>query len=184
MKEKVFNACLSTIEKEGWKRFSFAKASDESEIPLSAFHEQFSSPTDVILLLFRKIDNEVLNNLELSDDLSPKDALFEILMARFDAAEAYKSILKSFWQEWVLAPEEAPSLAAQGFSSMAWMLEAAGLENRGIKGLLRVQGLTTLYLLTLRIWLADESPDLGKTMAFLDKGLSRAEKLAHLLNSF
>jgi len=184
MKEKVFNACLSTIEKEGWKGFSFAKASDESEIPLSVFHEHFSSPTDVILHLFRIIDSEVLKNVELSEELPPKDALFEILMARFDAAEPYKPILKSFWQEWILAPEEAPSLATQGFSSMAWMLEAAGLENRGIKGLLRVQGLTTLYLLTLRVWLTDESPDLGKTMAFLDKGLSRAEKLAHLLNSF
>ncbi len=184
MKEKAFKACLSVIEQEGWKGFSFAKASHASGIPLATFHDQFSCPTDVILHLFRRIDSEVLKNLELSEELSPKDALFEILMARFDAAEPYKPILKSFWQEWILAPEEAPSLASQGFSSMAWMLEAAGLENRGIKGLLRLQGLTTLYLLTLRTWLADDSPDLGKTMAFLDKGLSRAERLAGVLNSF
>lgn len=184
MKENAFKACLSVIEKEGWKGFSFAKAAQSSGIPLSVFHEQFSCPTDVILHLFRKIDGEVLKNLDLSEGLSPKDALFEILMARFDAAEPYKPLLKSFWQEWILSPEEAPSLALQGFSSMAWMLEAAGLENRGLKGLLRVQGLTTLYILTLRTWLADESPDLGQTMAFLDKGLSRAERLAGLLNSF
>lgn len=182
MKEDVFKACLSLIEKEGWKNFSFAKAAQDSGLPLSAFHDTFSCPTDVMAHLFRKIDGEVLKNLDLSEGLSPRDALFEILMARFDAAAPYKSILKSFWQDWILSPEEAPALASQGFSSMAWMLEAAGLDNRGLKGLLRIQGLTTLYLLTLRTWLSDDSPDLGKTMAFLDKGLARAERLAPLLN--
>lgn|ERR1700722_5000241 len=184
MKEKAFKACLQIIEKEGWKAFSFAKASQASGIPLNVFHTHFSSPADIMVHLFRKIDEETLKNLKLSQNLSPKDTLFEILMARFDAAEKDKLILKNFWSEWILAPEDAPSLACQGFSSMAWMLEAAGLSSRGLKGILRVQGLTTLYLLTLRIWLEDDSPDLGKTMVFLDKGLSRLEKAANLLNSF
>jgi ubiquinone biosynthesis protein COQ9 len=183
MKEKVFKACLMVIEKEGWKGFSFAKASQESGIPLHTFHNHFPSPTDVMLHLFRKIDNELLKNLDLSDNVSPKDALFEVLMARFDAAQPYKAILKSFWSEWVLAPEEAPALAHAGFTSMMWVLEAAGLENRGLKGMLHLQGLTTLYLLTLKTWLKDDSPELGKTMAFLDKGLSRLEKLANMMNA-
>lgn len=185
MKEKAFKACLQVIEKEGWKTFSFAKASENSGIPLNVFHAQFSAPSDVMVHLFRKIDDTVLKNLELSTDtLSPKDALFEILMARFDAAQKYKPILRIFWREWIFTPEDAPSLACHGFSSMAWMLEAAGLSSRGLKGVLRVQGLTTLYLLTLRTWLEDDSPDLGKTMVFLDKGLSRLEKAASLLNAF
>lgn len=183
-KEKVFKACLSVIEKEGWAHFSFAKASQESGIPLRVFHKEFSSPADVMVHLFRKIDKEVFKNLDLSEDLSPKDALFDILMNRFEAAEPYKHVLKSFWDTWIFIPEETPSLVSQGFSSMTWMLEAAHLESRGITGFLRIQGLTTLYLLTLRVWLKDDNPDLSKTMAFLDKGLSRLEKLAVVLNSF
>lgn len=184
MKEKAFKACLAVIEKEGWKNFSFAKASQLSKIPLTTFHKQFSCPTDIMIHLFRKIDDAVLKNEDIDKGSSPKDALFEILMSRFDTAEPYKPILKSFWQEWVFIPEEAPPLVSQGFSSMAWMLEAAGLESRGLKGVLRIQALTTLYILTLKTWLSDESPDLSKTMAFLDKGLSRLEKMASLLNSF
>jgi len=183
MKEKAFKACLAAIKKEGWKNFSFAKVSQKSKIPLNVFHEHFSSPADVIVHLFRRIDTQVLKNLNLSKDLSSKDALFEIFMERFEAAQPYKPILKSFWHEWPFAPEEIPFFLSQGFSSMAWMLEAAGLDARGLKGVLRIQGLTILYLLTLRIWLSDESPDLGKTMAFLDKGLIRLERLAHMLNS-
>lgn len=183
MKEKAFKACLHIIEKEGWKSFSFAKASEDSGIPLNVFHAQFSSPSDIMIHLFRKIDQEVLKNQELSsENLPPKDALFEILMDRFDAAQKYKTVIKIFWHDWIFTPEDTPSLACQGLSSMAWMLEAAGLSPHGLKGILRIQGLTTLYLLTLRTWFDDESSDLGKTMVFLDKGLSRLEKAASFLN--
>lgn len=182
MKDEIFQACLTAIEQGGWKNFSFAKAAAQSGLPLSTFHNHFSCSTEVITFLFHKIDQEVLKNIQLSEDLISKDALFEILMARFDAAHPYKAVLQSFWKEWVYAPEETPALISHGFSSMAWMLEAAGLESRGLKGFLRTQGLATLYLLTLRTWLTDDSPDLGKTMAFLDKGLSRAEKMASYMN--
>ena len=185
MKGKVFKVCLRVIEKEGWKAFSFAKAAQESGIPLSVFHTHFSTPSDVMVHLFRKIDEEVLKSFDLSSEsLSTKDTLFEILMARFDAALLYKPVIKSFWQDWILSPTDTPMLACQGFSSMTWMLEAAGLSPRGLAGILRVQGLMTLYLLTLRAWLTDDSPDLGKTMVFLDNGLSKLERAANFLKIF
>lgn len=184
MKNKAFEACLGVIESEGWKKFSFAKAAQDSTIPLHVFHDQFSAPTDVMIHLFDLIDQEVLKNLDSFENLSPKDALFDILMSRFEAAQPYKTVLKSFWWEWIMHPTEAPAFACHGFSSMAWMLEAAGLESRGLKGLLRVQGLTALYLLTLKTWLTDDTPDLGKTMAFLDKGLMKLERAARFLNGF
>jgi len=182
MKSQAFEACLSVIEKEGWKEFSFAKASQASDIPLYVFHEQFSSPSDVMIHLFRLIDQEVLEQLDSFEGLSPKDTLFDILMSRFDAAQPYKAILKSFWRDWLRLSTDAPTFACQGLSSMAWMLEAAGLKARGLKGFMRTQALLALYLLTLRTWLTDDSPDLGKTMAFLDKGLLKLEKAAPFLN--
>ncbi|OJW53325.1 MAG: hypothetical protein BGO67_01070 [Alphaproteobacteria bacterium 41-28] len=185
MKEKAFKACLSIIERDGWKSFSFAKAAQESGISLEVFHKHFSAPSDVIVHLFRKIDEKVLKTSEIpSENLSPKDTLFEIFMARFDAALPYKSVIRNFWQDWILSPNDVPALACQGFSSMTWMLEAARLSSRGISGFLRVQGLMALYLLTLRTWLTDDSPDLGKTMISLDNGLSKLEKMAVFLNSY
>ena len=61
---------------------------------------------------------------------------------------------------------------------MSWMLEAAGIETAGIKGAVKVIGLTGIYLKTLRVWCDDESPDMGKTMAALDKNLGQAEEWA------
>lgn len=182
MKEKVFQACLDVIEKEGWKAFTFSKASQNSGIPLSAFHSHFSVPFDVMVHMFHKIDEEVLKNQGLSEGLSPKDTLFDILMIRFDMATPYKAVIKSFWKDTLTNPKDISSVACQGCTSMAWMLEAAGLNSQGFKGTLRVQGLTLLYLLTLKTWLHDNSPDQGKTMIFLDKGLEKLERIAPLLN--
>jgi hypothetical protein len=184
MKKKTFKACLKVIEREGWKSFTFAKASQESGIPLSAFKKHFSSPTDVMIHLFQEIDKVVLEHHVASENLSTKERLFEIIMERFDAATPYKPVLRRFWHDWLYTPDDFPSLACQGYYSMVWMLEVVGLNPRGISGILRVQGLITLYVLTLRTWLDDDSPDLGKTMAFLDKGLSKMEQAAVWLNNF
>ena len=185
MKKKVFKACLAIIEKEGWTQFTFAKAAHESGIPLSVFHKYYAAPADIMVSLFQEIDANVLKQFELSTEtLPPKEALFDIFMTRFDVALPYKGIIKNYWQDWNLSPNDLPSLACQGFSSMAWMLEAAGLSARGLTGFLRVQGLMALYVLTLKTWFSDESPDLGKTMAFLDKGLSKMERAATFLQMF
>lgn len=181
IKEKAFQACLSVIEKEGWKSFTFQKASEISNIPLDVFHNHFQRPSQVMVYLLQKIDEQVLVSLGSMEGLSPKDALFEALMARFEAAEAYKPILRIFWREWIHTPEDAPVLACQGYSSITWMLEAAHLKSPGLKGLLQTQGLLVLYLLTLRAWLEDDSPDLGQTMVFLDKNLTRLERFAPFL---
>lgn len=181
MNDKTLEACLNLIQNEGWKAFTFAKAVEQSGIPLNKFRAKFSCPSDVMVHLFKKIDDDVLNKLDLTKGLGHKDALFEILMARFDAAQPFKPIIKNFWKEWLLTPEDTPGIVCHGYSSMAWMLEAAGISNRGLTGLMRVQGLATLYLYTLRTWLEDDSPDLGKTMVALDKGLTKLERAASFL---
>jgi hypothetical protein len=41
--------------------------------------------------------------------------------------------------------------------------------------------MTGMYLKLLYVWLKDESPDMTKTMAALDKALNRAEKMAEMI---
>ena len=46
--------------------------------------------------------------------------------------------------------------------------------------LVRIEGLTLIYANALRVWLTDDTPDMAKTMAALDQGLRRAERLVEL----
>ena len=64
---------------------------------------------------------------------------------------------------------------------MRWMLEAAGIPTRGVRGELRVKGLVAVWLWTIRAWRADDSEDLSATMAALDAALRRAEQAAEWL---
>lgn len=183
MKQKAFEACLALIEQEGWKGFSFARAAAYSDLPLSLFQEHFSSPISIMVELFRSIDRKVLETVDPSFEGSIKEKLFEIFMARFEAAQPYKAVFQSFWKDWPDVLPNTPILACQAIASMGWMMEAVGLSQQGLPGLLRVQGLTGLYFLTLRTWLTDDSPDLGKTMAFLDKSLTQLEGVAAFLDT-
>ncbi len=58
------------------------------------------------------------------------------------------------------------------------MLEAAGIDTGGYKGAIKIAGLTALYLKTLKTWREDDSEDMAKTMAELDKNLERSEQWA------
>jgi len=73
-----------------------------------------------------------------------------------------------------LRPGLTLMLGAATAGSMAWLLEAAGIPAGGVRGNLRVQGLTAAWLYVMRAWQSDESEDLGGTMAALDRALDRA----------
>jgi hypothetical protein len=79
-------------------------------------------------------------------------------------------------------PPLAILLALATRRSMRWILEAAGVATRGLRGELRVRGLAAVWLWTVRAWRADESADLSATMAALDHALRRAEQAAGWLD--
>ena len=65
--------------------------------------------------------------------------------------------------------------------SMRWMLEAADLSSAGLRGQLRIKALCALYVSMLRVWLHDDSEDMGRTMAVLDRRLRRLDRLTRSL---
>ncbi len=87
--------------------------------------------------------------------------------------EAVRSIVCATLCDPAAALCGAGSLAA----SMAWTLEAAGIDPGGLAGRVRVKGLAAVYLAVLRVWLADDSDDMARTMAALDRRLRQAERL-------
>ena len=60
-------------------------------------------------------------------------------------------------------------------------MEAAGISTKTPLGQLKVNGLLAVYMSSICTWLKDDTPDLTKTMADLDKGLARAEAFLYSL---
>jgi hypothetical protein len=112
------------------------------------------------------------------DEGSDKDRLFDLLMRRFDALAPLKPAFKTGLAELRrgrIATLEAGLVGGVNLHrSMIWVLEAAGLDGSCIMNDVRAKILGVAYLSAFRAWLDDESPDLTKTMAALDKALDRA----------
>ena len=60
---------------------------------------------------------------------------------------------------------------------MRFMLEAAGIDSEGSTGAIKLQGLVIAWARVMDTWLEDSEPELSKTMAALDRELTRGEKI-------
>jgi hypothetical protein len=67
-------------------------------------------------------------------------------------------------------------------NSMRFMLEAAEVSSEAPGGALKLQGLALAWSRVFAIWLDDTPPDFAKTMAALDRELTRGERLVDGLN--
>jgi hypothetical protein len=140
---------------------------------LDELRGEVASKADLLSKLLRAIDDAVLKSAgKAQPDLSKRDALFEVIMARFDLLQPYKPALKSIHG----SGGGDFSLAAPYLASQHWMLQAAGIGTDGLTGGARVAGLAVAYANVFRTWLEDDDPGLGKTMAALDRHLRRGER--------
>ena len=172
---------IKNITVKDWNNLSLQDIAHDHEVSLVDLHTVFQDKTDILIAFGQSIDHTILENIASPDfNESPREALFDILMDRFETLNEYRSGVVSVLHAFGYDPKQAIISLPHLCRSMTWMLEASGIETTGIRGAVKVTGLTGLYLKVLNTWKSDESPDLSKTMATLDKGLKRAEDWANM----
>ncbi len=165
----------------GWRDLSYADIAKDAGLSLAAAYEAYPSKAAILTGIGRDIDARLFASLEDDPlDGSPKDRLFDLLMRRFDALNEHREAYAALAWELPRTPVEAGCLALQLRRSLANMLEAAGLSASGLRGAFRIEGLGALYACALRVWLKDETADLSKTMAELDKRLGQVERCMNM----
>src|SRR4051812_36010914 len=175
-------ALLRLVETQGWIDLSFAEIAEQAGVPIAEAHRIYSSKTAVLLGLTRAIDERILTSLD-ADPLegSAKDRLFDIVMRRFDVLKADRNAYRRLMRQLPATPNAFAALLCQLRRSLSLTLEAAGISASGLKGALRLKGLLAIYVAGLRAFANDESEDLSKTMAEIDKRLGQAERFSEML---
>lgn len=176
-RDRVIDAALKLATERGWRRLGMAEIADTAGLTLAEARSQFPSKAAILNGFRRRTDEAVLAEGP-AEGSSPRDKMFDVLMRRLDALQPHRDAVRVIVRDVACDPLAALCQGPQMLCSMARMLEAAGLNAGGIGGAVRTKGLTLIYLRTLAAWLGDDSPDLSKTMAVLDRGLARAERLA------
>lgn len=108
---------------------------------------------------------------------STRDRLFDMTMARFDAAQAHRSAFAALDAEARRRPALGLALLATLPRTSELLLSAVGANTIGIDGALRVQAFAAILADTARTWLRDTDADQGETMRALDRRLDQAERV-------
>jgi ubiquinone biosynthesis protein COQ9 len=175
-------ALLSLSATQGWRDLSLADIAEAAGLSMAAAHAVYPTKAALLTGLARATDQAVLASLGDDPlDGSAKDRLFDLMMRRFDLMQPSRDGYLTLLHELPQTPLEAACLAGQMRRSLRLMLETAGISAAGIKGALRLQGLVAIHMAALRAWMRDDSEDLAKTMAELDKRLGQAARLSNFL---
>ena len=161
-----------------WANISKRDIAAAAGVPLAAVQTHYPTKNSILEAVTRQITAEVLAEEDGFDaEELPRDRLFDVLMRRFDALGSFRpgitAILKNAPREGLATVAMAPVVR----EAMAWMLEVAGIPTGGLAGELRVGAVMVVWLATLRVWVRDDSPDLARTMAALDRHLRRADRM-------
>ncbi len=175
--ERMLDNVLDLVARQGWSDVGLTAMATAAEVPLGTFLRHYPSRGAVMNAFARKVDLAMLAATEqITEGESARDRLFEALMRRFDAMRPDKEAARAMVRDLTRRPLRAVCRSPRIACSMALTLEAAGLGASGLQGLVRIKGLALIYLDTLRVWLDDDSEDMGKTMAALDRRLGQADR--------
>lgn len=177
--DRIIDAGVQEAAAVGWRTVTMAAVAERAGIDLGEVLMQVPSKTHLALGFLARIDSRTLGPVKRIDAKdSARDRLFEILMRRFDALNETREGAKAVIGGAARDPAAALALLCRLDRSCAAMLEAAGISAGGLLGLARIKGLKLVATCGLHAWMNDDSADLAKTMAAVDRALSRAEKLA------
>ena len=178
-REMIIHAAMTCAGEKGWENTTLPDIAAAAKLSLAELHDVFMDKSDILYGFGRMIDRQVLGDHSAGGETdSCRDLLFDLIMDRFEALNDFRAGILSVLDTIKFDPKQTIFAAPHLCRSMSWMLEASGISTTGLKGAARVAGLTAIYLKTARIWAEDESVDLAKTMAALDKDLAKAEDWA------
>jgi len=181
---KIIETAFALALERGWRDLSLAVIAESAGLTLSQVHGIYPSKAAILSGFASRVDAAMLAEAGEDLDLAARDRLFDVVMRRFDALQPHREALGAILQDQLGDPLAVCCGLSRLRRSMATTLEAAGISSSGCRGVLRVKGLAAIYLSTLRVFLRDDSEDMAKTMAHLDKQLGRVDALIGRLRTY
>ena len=172
-KGRLIAAAMKLAIERPWKDVSLIDIADAAGLTLADVRTHFDGKPAIIRGFVRAVDDALLAKARKPQaGEGHRDALFEVIMARFDLLNPHKPAIRAIMKD--ADPDFA--MIGSALSSQQWMLSAAGIEASGSRGAVRTLGLASVYASVFRTWLDDEDAGMARTMAALDRRLRRGER--------
>ena len=182
-RDKIIEAFLALLAEKPFEKIALSAVAEKAGVSLADMRGEFGSTFDIISAFVRETDRKVLAGDEGEDaEATARDRLFDVLMRRFEALQPHREAVRSLVRSAERHPRFALALNKLAVRSQQWMLSAAGIDSSGLIGGLRAQALAVMFARVVRVWLNDNDPGLGHTMAELDRDLATGARFATLLD--
>jgi AcrR family transcriptional regulator len=169
------------IAEQGWAGLSLVSLARRAGVPPVEVYGQLPNRQAILRALSDRVDQAMLavDQREL-EDLPARDRLFELVMRRLEAMAPFRAGLARLARDARREPCVLLATFCRLDRSLRWMQELAGLRSHGLRARLQRRALLAVYAQTLQVWFGEQSDDLAKSMAELDKQLRRIESLVGL----
>jgi AcrR family transcriptional regulator len=176
-RDKIIAAMMELIAEESFEQTGLSDVAKRAGISLAELRREFSSTFAIVAAQIKDTDQKVLAGIDADmAEESPREKLFDILMRRLEILGPHRRAIRSLMHSARRSPPLAFALNGLAVRSQQWMLNAADIRVTGPKGMVRAQGLAVLYACVMQTWIHDEDPGLARTMAVLDRELSRGQR--------
>jgi AcrR family transcriptional regulator len=181
--ERALDAALRLAATRKWSEIALPDIAAEAGLSLGEMLRVAPSKAALLAAFGRRVDGAMFARA-VETDGTVKDKLFDLIMRRFDALGPHKAAVKNILADLPRDPGSALCAIPGLLRAMRWTAEAAGIKTTGPLAPFKINALAAAYLVTLRVWLQDDSADAAKTMAHLDKTLGRLSALASSFPGF
>ncbi len=185
-RQRIVEALMALAGERAWDTISLADVATRADLPLATLRGAYAGRRAILADFVARIDGKLLDEAEkdrageeeLGDTGQPaRDRLLDVVMRRLDLLTPYKPAIRGLARAARRDPGLAACLAGIGLSAQPWTLAAAGIEASSPLGRLRAAGLAVVMARIMPVWLDDDDPGLGRTMAALDRTLARGEAM-------
>lgn len=176
--DHALDAFITAFAADGFAGATLAAAARAGDTNAGAIAGHVAGRWEALDRFNRRLDLAALDLARPDATALARERLFDLIMARFDAAEPHKPACARLAADARRSPGLALALAAQLGRTANMLLGAADVGTSGPAGIARINGLAALLADVARVWLTDDEPDMGATMKALDHRLGQAERAA------
>jgi AcrR family transcriptional regulator len=166
--DRAAAAALALVADRSWTGVSLADIAARAGVPLAELYTRAHSKRGVIDWLSGRFDLAALKNGHGESD--PHDRLFDAVMRRIEAMEPHRAALVAIGEA-----DAALGVMARLPKTARALLEGAGIDTSGKRGIARIVAMTAVWARVLQVWRADEGA-LNRTMAEIDRRLKEMRR--------
>ena len=179
-RDRIVDQAIGLAEERGWENVRLHDVAERLGLSLAEVADQFRDLDAVANAWFTRARDQMLRTpVAEPPGMAPPERVELVMMAWFAALAPHREVTGQMIQEKIYAshPHHWVPMIFDLSRLIHWFLDAARIRSTGRRRQLAEIGLTTIFLMTLRVWRRDDSEGQERTRAFLRRRLAMTDRV-------